>query len=155
MPVTVTRWTTALAIVLSLSFQSHAEPANTQARDTEGTGMIKIHVRVDDNVLSATLDDTAVARDFASLLPLDLKLSDYHGIEKVAALPRTLDTSHAPPSYTPAAGDITLYAPWGNLAIFYKPFRNAPGLVRLGAFDGPIGALVQDQDIQVHMTIAE
>jgi len=114
-----------------------------------------MHVRVGDNVLTATLDDTRVARDFAALLPLDLTLNDYHGFEKVADLPRKLDTSHAPPSYTPAVGDITLYAPWGNLAIFYKPFRNAPGLVRLGALDDPIGALIQDQDIQVHMAIAE
>ncbi|GAA4730631.1 hypothetical protein GCM10023216_23110 [Isoptericola chiayiensis] len=27
------------------------------------------------------------------------------------------------------------YAPWGNLAIFYRDFGHAPGLVRLGAFD--------------------
>jgi hypothetical protein len=29
-------------------------------------------------------------------------------------------------------GDITYYAPWGNLAIFYRDFGYSPGLVRLG-----------------------
>lgn len=155
MPITVTRWSAVLAIVLSLTSQGLADAANAQASDKEGAGMTKIHVRFDDQVLTATLDDTPAGRDFAALLPLELTLSDYHGIEKVADLPRKLDTSHAPSSYTPTVGDITLYAPWGNLAIFYKPFRNAPGLVRLGAFDDPIGALIQDQDIKVLFSIVE
>ena len=106
--------------------------------------MIRIQIVVAGETLLATLDDTPEARDFASLLPLDLTLTDYHGIEKVADLPRPLDTSAAPEAYEPTPGDITTYAPWGNLAIFYKPFQRARGLVRLGAFDGPIDALLTD-----------
>lgn len=88
---------------------------------------------------------------FAELLPLDLTLSDYHGIGKIADLPRKLDASGAPASCAPEAGDITLYAPWGNPANFYKPFRDAPDLVRLGAFDGPFDALVRDEDTSVRI----
>ena len=106
--------------------------------------MTAITVTIGDITLRATLDDSVVGRDFASLLPLELSLSDYHGIEKVADLPRKLDTSGAPARYAAKAGDITLYAPWGNLAIFYKPFPATSGLVRLGAFDGPIDALLRD-----------
>ncbi|MBY6091861.1 cyclophilin-like fold protein [Maritimibacter alkaliphilus] len=104
--------------------------------------MTRITVTVGQTTLHATLDDTPAGRDFAALLPLELTLSDYHGIEKVADLPRALDTTGAPPSYGAKAGDLTLYAPWGNLAIFYKPFRPAAGLVRLGAFDGAFDALL-------------
>ena len=75
------------------------------------------------------------------MLPLELELSDFHGIEKIADLPRRLDTSGAPARYAPQTGDITVYLPWGNLAIFYKPFQAADGLVRLGAFDQPIDVL--------------
>ncbi|ELZ92649.1 cyclophilin-like fold protein [Haloferax sulfurifontis] len=32
----------------------------------------------------------------------------------------------------PEVGDITYYAPWGNLAIFYREFGYASGLVKLG-----------------------
>jgi len=145
----------ALAVAVTLTSQGKAEPAIVAAKNYGGASMIKIQVVVGDNVLTATLDDTTAARDFAALLPLDLTLTDYHGIEKIADLPRKLDTDDAPPSYTPAVGDITYYAPWGNVAIFYKPFRSAPGLVRLGAFDGSIEALIQDQDIQVRMTVTE
>jgi hypothetical protein len=86
---------------------------------------------------------------------MPLTLSDYHATEKVADLPRKLDTTDAPASYTPEAGDITYYAPWANLAIFYKPFRTSRGLVRLGAFDGPIDALLKDGAKPVRIEAAE
>jgi hypothetical protein len=38
-------------------------------------------------------------------------------------------------------GDITYYAPWGNLAIFYRDFGYSPGLVRLGRIDSGIETL--------------
>ncbi|ARE41212.1 hypothetical protein RGUI_3071 [Rhodovulum sp. P5] len=117
--------------------------------------MTRINVIVGDKVLPATLDDTTVGHDFAALLPLDLTLSDYHGIEKIADLPRKLDTTDAPASYKPETGDITLYAPWGNLAIFLKPFPSSRGLVRLGAFDGPMDALARKGDIPVRIERAE
>lgn len=115
----------------------HAEPSRE-------TAMTRIYLTVGNETIAATLDDTPTGRDFAALLPLELSLSDYHATEKIADLPRRLDTTDAPASYTPKAGDITYYAPWGNLAIFYKPFRNSRGLVRLGAFDGPIEPLLRD-----------
>lgn len=117
--------------------------------------MIKIHVNVGNQTLSATLADTPAGRDFATLLPLELSLRDYNRTEKVADLPRELDTTDAAPSYAPKVGDITYYAPWGNLAIFYKPFRTSSGLIRLGTFDGPIDALVQNGPIMVRIEPAE
>ncbi|WP_337926728.1 cyclophilin-like fold protein [Paenibacillus caui] len=30
---------------------------------------------------------------------------------------------------------ITYYAPWGNLAIFYRDFRYSSGLIKLGSID--------------------
>jgi hypothetical protein len=35
-------------------------------------------------------------------------------------------------------GDIAYYAPWGNLAIFYKDFGYSRGLVKLGRLDSSI-----------------
>ena len=117
--------------------------------------MTRIQVIVGSHVLSATLDDTAAGRDFASMLPLELTLSDYHGIEKVADLGRKLDATGAPGAYEPKAGDITQYGPWGNLAIFYKPFQSSIGLVRLGEFDGSIDALLTDGAVDVRIERAD
>jgi hypothetical protein len=145
------RLTMTAAFVLSgpaLAETRNAEPPKEVA-------MTRIHVIIGNETLSATLDDTPAGRDFAMLLPLELSLSDYHATEKIADLPRALDTGDASASYTPKAGDITYYAPWGNLAIFYKPFRTSNGLVRLGAFDGPIDALLKDGPIAVRIEAAE
>lgn len=147
---------TILTAAMASVFLSGQAPAQTAQPETAGeTAMTRIHVIVGDETLTATLDDTQVARDFVSLLPLELSLSDYHATEKVADLPRKLDISNAPASYTPKAGDITHYAPWGNLAIFYKPFQTSRGLVRLGAFDGPIDALIRDGAFPVRIELAE
>lgn len=139
----------AIAAPILLSGPVLAETKN--AEPPRETAMTRIHVIVGDETLSATLDDTPAGRDFAVLLPLNLTLGDYNATEKVADLPRKLDTSDAPAGYTPQTGDVTYYAPWGNLAIFYKPFRTSNGLVRLGAFDGPIDALLKDGPIQVRI----
>jgi hypothetical protein len=47
---------------------------------------VKIRLDVEGTTLDATLDDTAIARDFASLLPLELSLDDYAATEKIADL---------------------------------------------------------------------
>jgi hypothetical protein len=116
--------------------------------------MTRIHVVTGERILPATLDDTPAARDFAALLPLELTLSDFHGIEKVADLPRPLDAEGAPSAYAASAGDIAYYAPWGNLAFFYEPFRRAAGLVRLGRFDGGLEPLLQAGEIRVRIEAA-
>lgn len=96
---------------------------------------MKIQLTVGDNVLQATLVDNPTSRDFVSLLPLTLTLRDYAGTEKVSDLPRRLSTDGAPPGFDPSIGDITYYAPWGNLAVFYNDFRYADGLVEIGSIE--------------------
>lgn len=85
----------------------------------EATTM-KIRMTVDGKVIEATLLDNATARDFLSLLPLTLTLEDYASTEKISYLARKLSTAGAPAGVDPAPGDIAYYAPWGNVAIFYR-----------------------------------
>lgn len=101
----------------------------------ERTDSMKIRITLEDTVITATLTDSQTTRDLASLLPLTLTLEDYAGTEKISYLPRKLSTEDAPPGSDPSVGDITYYAPWGNLAIFYRDFGYANGLVVLGKID--------------------
>jgi hypothetical protein len=110
---------------------------------------MKIQLELGDTVLSATLEASVAATDFASLLPLTLTLNDYAATEKVADLPRKLSTHGAPAGIDPALGDITFYAPWGNLAIFYKDFGYSAGLVKLGRIDSGIAALQRPGALRV------
>jgi hypothetical protein len=110
----------------------------------------------DDAALTATLVDGAVARDFVSLLPLELTLRDYAGKEKVSDLPRRLTTEGAPAGVDPDVGDLTYYAPWGNLAIFYRDFGYADGLIKLGRIDSGIEKLASQRgDFAVRFERAE
>jgi len=108
--------------------------------EAQGDSM-KIRLKVGDTVLTATLIDSATTRDFISLLPLTLTLKDYAGTEKISDLPKRLSTESAPSGSDPSVGDITYYAPWGNLAIFYRDFGYSSGLVILGKIDSGIKAL--------------
>ena len=99
---------------------------------------MKIRIASPGTELEVTLEDTAAARDFASLLPLELEIEDHASTEKIAYLPRRLSLEGAPAGITPRAGDVCYYAPWGNIALFYRAFDYSPGLVKLGALDdGP------------------
>lgn len=146
---------TALAGALLLCTPALGQESAGDTTQGPETAMTRIQVVVGDQTLQARLDDTPAGRDFAAMLPLELTLDDYHGIEKISDLPRRLDTTGAPASYTPSAGDITIYAPWGNLAIFYKPFPSSRGLVRLGAFEGSIDALRKSGSFPVRIEPAD
>ena len=76
------------------------------------------------------------------MLPLTLKLSDFNGTEKISDLPGRLSEKDAPSGVTPEAGDMAYYAPWGNLALFYRDFSWSRGLIRLGRITSDLAPLV-------------
>ena len=112
---------------------------------------MKVRLHVEGQVATATLDDTAAARDFAALLPLSLTLQDYAVIERIADLPRKLSVAGAPAGHAPRAGEITYYAPWGNLAIFLDGNGHAHGLLRLGQVDTGLAALQRPGPFKVRI----
>jgi hypothetical protein len=120
-----------------------SEPANPKAET------MKIRLTIGNRLQTATLADSAAARDFASLLPLTLRLEDYASTEKIADLPRRLSIEGAPEGHDPSVGDITYYAPWGNLAIFHRDFDYSRGLVHLGTMEGGVAALATPGPVQV------
>lgn len=91
----------------------------------------------------AALENSATARDFATLLPLTLTLKDYASTEKISDLPRRLSEEGAPAGIDPSIGDIAYYAPWGNLAIYYRDFAYSKGLIKLGTIVSGLEALNQ------------
>ena len=122
-----------------------------QPSDMKANQMTDIRIRIGDQELLATLDNSVAGRDFLSLLPMSLTLEDYANTEKVSDLPRRLTTDGAPEGYEPSEGDITYYAPWGNLAIFYRDFGYARGLVRLGRINGPLDPLTTKETSSVRI----
>lgn len=115
---------------------------------------MSIQLTINEQVLFATLEDSAAARDLLSLLPMTLDLEDYAATEKIAQLPKKLSTAGAPAGTTPSVGDITYYAPWGNLAIFYKDFSYSTGLIKLGQIKGDIQVLRSRGPLKAHIEVA-
>ncbi|CAH2894495.1 MAG: hypothetical protein PCALPYG88_0656 [uncultured Paraburkholderia sp.] len=110
---------------------------------------MQISMDIEGTTITATLENSEAARDFASLLPLSLTLEDYASTEKISDLPRRLSTAGAPSGITPRVGDVTYYAPWGNLAIFHKDFHYANGLVKVGTLDSGIGIMRRPGPLKV------
>ncbi|MGW3507275.1 cyclophilin-like fold protein [Streptomyces sp. NPDC000994] len=122
----------------SASAAASGRPRTTSTQPTppsDWSSTVRIQLTLDGHPVRATLNDSPAARDFAALLPLSLGLEDFHRTERVADLPRKLDTSGAPDAPTPQAGDLAHYAPWRNLALFYRDGERSPGLVILGHLD--------------------
>ncbi|MDM5071990.1 cyclophilin-like fold protein [Aeromonas bestiarum] len=116
-----------------------ATATSTEAQNKADSMNIKMTIA--GQIITATLDDSHSARDFFAMLPLTLPLEDYAGTEKIAYLPRKLTTQDAPKGIDPDAGDITYYAPWGNLAIFYRDFGYSTGLIKLGRIESGLSHL--------------
>ena len=70
-----------------------------------------------------------------SILPCELEFSDFNNTEKIAYPTKTLSTNEAPSGAAPTAGDLTLYKPWGNLALFYKDYQYSSDLILLGKIE--------------------
>ena len=123
--------TAAVLLLLFFPALSCAEGTgieNISASAGESSLKIKLTVGTagDEKEVYATLNDNSVSRDLLSRLPLTLEFSDYNRTEKIARLPPDSpgwDTSNAPDSCDPAPGDLTMYAPWGNLGDWF-PWEN-------------------------------
>ncbi|WP_295162672.1 cyclophilin-like fold protein [uncultured Brachyspira sp.] len=95
----------------------------------------RIKLTFNRNEIYALINDSKAGNDFLSLLPLNIKAEDYNSTEKIFYLSKKLNTQNEPDGINPKAGDITYYAPWGNIAIFYKNFRYSNNLIYLGKFE--------------------
>ena len=95
----------------------------------------KLKIVVEDQEIGITLYDTPAANALYDMLPLELTFEDFNSVEKISYLEQSLTTEGEPDGCDPDTGDLCLYAPWGNLSIFYQDFRYSEGLVMLGHID--------------------
>lgn len=107
----------------------------------------KLKLIIEGQELDVTLYDTPAANALYTMLPLELTFEDYNETEKIAYINEKLPTEGEPDEFDPDVGDLCVYAPWGNLVIFYKDFRASKGLISLGHIDSDmemIGSIEED-----------
>ena len=100
----------------------------------DGQTTAKIRMVLGDKEIVVAMSDNPAARDFLALLPLTTEFRDFAGAEKIADLPRRLQTNGSPTARN-ATGDFTYYAPWGNIAVFYKGSGSDGQLYVLGRIE--------------------
>lgn len=112
---------------------------------------LKVKISVGDRTISATMEDNAAGRDFLSRLPLEVTLNDFNNTtEKIFYPEPALTLEGVKRGCAPVPGDITIYAPWGNVAIFCKNWSHSNDLIKIGHIDGDgISALTVGGDIKV------
>jgi hypothetical protein len=104
---------------------------------------MKISVKVEGTVLTATLIDSKTTRDFISLLPLTLTMNDLFRREKFAHLPRAI-SKEGRRAHTYEVGDVVYWSPGPDVAIFYRHDGQEipdPGIIVIGKIDSGVEAL--------------
>ena len=90
------------------------------------------------------LEVNPASERLADMLPADLKFSDFNNTEKIAYPPQKLSLEGARRGHAPKAGDLCVYAPWGNLCIFYRDYKYSDDLVYLGRVDKNLTVLTEE-----------
>jgi hypothetical protein len=115
-----------------------SDPTAGGAVPTDPAGVVRIRLRIGDDVATATLEDSAPARAFAAMLPMTIRMHDLLGREKPGRLPRQLDIAGARREFNYQVGELAYWPPGNEIAIFYADDGQTipqPGLVRLGTID--------------------
>mgnify|MGYP001356766952 FL=1 len=125
--------------------------ANREETESPGETSMKVKISVGNRIITATMEDNAAGRDFLSRLPLEVTLNDYNNTtEKIFYPDPVLTTEGVTRGCAPTPGNITIYAPWGNVAIFCKSRSHSDDLIKIGRIDGDgIEALNIGGDIAV------
>ena len=125
--------------------------AKREEPETPGETSLKVNITVGNRTITATMEDNAAGRDFLTRLPVEVTLNDYNNTtEKIFYPNPALTTEGVTRGCAPTPGDITIYAPWGNVAIFCKNWSHSNDLIKIGRIDGNgIEALTVTGDITV------
>jgi hypothetical protein len=92
--------------------------------------------------MTATLVDSAMTRDFASLPLLTIPMRDLFAGEKSGDLPRSL-SEHGERKRTYEVGEVIFWSPSAHLAVVYLhdgPAIPSPGIIVLGKIDSGVEA---------------
>ncbi len=107
-----------------------------------GDKPMRIRCTFADQQVIYALNDSPTTRDFITMLPLDLVISDFSTNEKIAYLPRRLDEGGLTDYEDEAAGDLCYFRGWGNLAFFHDSYHYRGDLIRLGHIEGAVDPLL-------------
>ena len=103
----------------------------SEKNDTLEEQVMKIKVTDGNHTVIFELNDTPSAMSLYEMLPIDVSVENYSTNEKIFYTDEKIDTDGGIEGNC-KAGTLALFSPWGNVVMFYGPFRSYPGLYILG-----------------------
>ncbi len=109
---------------------------NSEANETpQISEECKIRLSWEDKEVIIAMENNKTADDFLSKLPMTVVFENYNNTEKIAYLDNELIEDEEAAGCEPKIGTFALYAPWGNLALFYRDWSYSDDLVPLGSIE--------------------
>lgn len=102
-----------------------------EKNDTLEEQVMKMKVTDGNNTVIFELNDTPSAKSLYEMLPIDVSVENYSTNEKIFYTDEKIDTDGGIEGDC-KAGTLALFSPWGNVVMYYGPFRSYPGLYILG-----------------------
>jgi hypothetical protein len=118
---------------------------------------MKINIKLGGKLLTATLADNTTARDFVSVLPLNVSMNDLFGREKYGDLPKALSES-GPRLSTYQVGDVAYWSPDHQFAVYYHHDGESipsPGIIPIAKINGDTKAFNVPGSVNVTIELAK
>lgn len=118
---------------------------------------MKIDIKMAGKIVTATVADNETARDFISLLPLNLSMKDLFGREKFGNLPKAL-SEKGPRTHSYEVGDIAYWSPDHDVAIYYRQDSESipsPGVIPIAKIHAGAEAFNVPGSVKVTIELAK
>lgn len=106
----------------------------------------RIKLTIEDQEVYATLNDDPAADSFLAMLPAEFTFEDFNGVEKISYPSTPFSIKNSSYGLEPGIGDLAIYAPWGNLSIFYQSYQFSNDLISLGHIDDGLDFLTSQNE---------
>jgi hypothetical protein len=141
-----------LAMSLAVVGESKARDAST-GRTTN----VKIRIKVADKEIIAAVADNATARNFVSVLPLNVSMNDLFGREKYGDLPKAL-SGNGPRTNRYEVGDVAYWSPDQQFAVYYRQDGESipsPGIIPIAKIGAGTEAFNVPGSVKVTIELAK
>lgn len=145
------------SLVLGESKARTASSPNPQRPSSEGSHNMKIKINIGGKTLTASLADNKTARDFASVLPLNVTMNDLFGREKYGDLPKAL-SENGPRKNRYEVGEIAYWSPDHQFALYDHQDGEtipSPGIIPIAKIDAGTEAFNVPGSVKVTIEIAK
>ncbi|MBG0791405.1 MAG: hypothetical protein H0S80_13015 [Desulfovibrionaceae bacterium] len=118
-----------IVCLLAACFDSKALAADGQALPLSP---LKVEIVSQGRTATFRLYDTTAAREFYDQLPLELDLSNFRDAQWMFYPPEKLNVKASEAYHDGKKGELSYYAPWGDVFMLYKDFYAGDEMHRLG-----------------------